>query len=154
MEISVYYEDTDCGGVVYYANYLKYFERGRTELLEAARFSLSDLMGEGIVFTVVQCEIFYLSPARYRDILRIETYLTEATRTVLNFSYRILEKKSGKRMVEGNTKLVSVGLNGKVRRLSQEMADRLISLKSALPVFGSTDPSGLGGDRGQNVPRK
>jgi acyl-CoA thioester hydrolase len=134
MEISVYYEDTDCGGVVYYANYLKYFERGRTELLEAARFSLSDLMGEGIVFTVVQCEIFYRSPARYRDILRIETYLTEATRTVLNFSYRIIEKKSGKRIVEGNTKLVSVGLNGKVRRLPQEMADRLISLKSALPV--------------------
>ena len=134
MEISVYYEDTDCGGVVYYANYLKYFERGRTELLEAARFSLSDLMGEGIVFTVVQCEIFYRSPARYRDILRIETYLTEATRTVLNFSYRIIEKKSGNRIVEGNTKLVSVGLNGKVRRLPQEMADRLISLKSALPV--------------------
>ncbi|MBI1819233.1 MAG: acyl-CoA thioesterase [Nitrospirae bacterium] len=128
MEISVYYEDTDCGGVVYYANYLKYFERGRTELLEAARFSLSDLMGEGIVFTVVQCEIFYRSPARYRDILRIETWLTEATRTVLNFSYRIIEKKSGKRIVEGNTKLVSVGLNGKVRRLPQEMADRLATI--------------------------
>jgi acyl-CoA thioester hydrolase len=137
MEISIYYEDTDCGGVVYYANYLKYFERGRTDLLEAARFSLADLMGEGIVFTVVQCEIFYHSPARYRDTLKIETYLIEATRTVLNFSYRVTEKKSGKRMVEGNTKLVSVGLNGKVKRLPQEMADRLISLKSAPPVFRS-----------------
>jgi len=125
MEISVFYEDTDCGGVVYYANYLKYFERGRTVLLEEAQFPLSRLMEEGIVFTVIHCEIFYRSPAKYRDLLKIETLLAEATRTVLSFSYRILEKRSGRLVVDGTTKLVSVGLNGKIKRLPQEMVDRL-----------------------------
>lgn len=128
MEFSVYYEDTDCGGVVYYANYLKYFERGRTEFLEEAQFPLSRLMEEGFLFTVVHCEIFYRSPAKYRDVLQVETLLTEATRTVLSFSYRILEKRNGRLVVEGMTKLVSVGLNGKVKRLSQEAVDRLAPL--------------------------
>jgi len=125
MDISVYYEDTDCGGVVYYANYLKYFERARTELLESAEFPLSNLMEEGNIFTVVHCEIFYRSPARYRDILKIETKLTEITRTVLRFSYKISDKRDGRLVVEGTTKLVSVDTKGKVKRLSQEMVNRL-----------------------------
>jgi acyl-CoA thioester hydrolase len=128
MEISVFYEDTDCGGVVYYANYLKYFERGRTQLLEEAQFPLSRLMEEGFLFTVVHCEIFYRSPAKYRDLLKVETLLTEATRTVLNFTYRVLEKKSQRLIVNGTTKLVSVGLNGKIKRLPQEMVDRLAGI--------------------------
>lgn len=130
MEVSVFYEDTDCGGVVYYANYLKYFERGRTDLLEKTDFFLEKLMSEGYVFTVVHAEIFYRSPARYRDFLEVITNLTEATRTVLDFSYRILEKKSRRLIVEGTTKLVAVGQNGKIKRLPQEMVDRLVKLVS------------------------
>ncbi|MHB8482990.1 MAG: acyl-CoA thioesterase [Nitrospiria bacterium] len=130
MEISVYYEDTDCGGVVYYANYLKYFERARTELLENLGFPLLKLMEEGSIFTVVQCEIFYRSPAKYRDVLRIETRLTGVTRTVLSFRYRIHEKKSERLVAEGMTKLVCVGLNGKVKRLPRETADKLVSSRT------------------------
>ncbi|MBI1820775.1 MAG: YbgC/FadM family acyl-CoA thioesterase [Nitrospirae bacterium] len=130
MEISIFYEDTDCGGVVYYANYLKYFERARTELLETLQLPLLKLMEEGYVFTVVQCVIFYRSPARYRDILRIETELTEVTRTVLTFTYRIYEKKSGRLVVDGLTKLVCVGLNGKVKRLPRETVDKLASVQT------------------------
>ena len=134
MDISIYYEDTDCGGVVYYANYLKYFERARTEFLEASRFPLIKLMEEGFIFTVVQCEIFYRSPARYRDTLQIETHLTEVTRTVLTFRYCIREKKSERLVVEGITKLVCVGLNGKVKRLRQEQVDKLTSAQTILSV--------------------
>ncbi|MBI3351436.1 MAG: YbgC/FadM family acyl-CoA thioesterase [Nitrospirae bacterium] len=130
MEISIFYEDTDCGGVVYYANYLKYFERARTELLETLQLPLLKLMEEGYVFTVVQCVIFYRSPARYRDILRIETELTEVTRTVLTFTYRIYEKKSGRLVVDGLTKLVCVGLNGKVKRMPRETVDKLASVQT------------------------
>lgn len=128
MDISVFYEDTDCGGVVYYANYLKYFERGRTDLLEEAGFSLQTMMAEGIIFTVIHAEVFYRSPAKYRDLLTIETELTEATRTVLSFRYRILEKKSRRLLVEGSTKLVPIGSEGKIKRLPPEVSVRLARL--------------------------
>jgi len=52
MEVRIYYEDTDCGGVVYYANYLKYFERARTSYLEDRGLSVAGLMDEGTVFVV------------------------------------------------------------------------------------------------------
>ena len=67
MEIRIYYEDTDCGGVVYYANYLKYFERARTQYLEERGLSVAGLMNEGTVFVVVHAEVDYRSPARYGD---------------------------------------------------------------------------------------
>ena len=128
MEISIFYEDTDCGGVVYYANYLKYFERARTLFLEEGRFPLSKLMGEGILFTVVHCEIFYRSPARYRETLKIDTDLTEVTRSVISFSHKIFEKSSGRLVVEGTARLVCVGADGKVKRLPQDLIAPLAAL--------------------------
>jgi acyl-CoA thioester hydrolase len=77
MEIKIYYEDTDCGGVVYYANYLKYFERARTHYLEERGLSVAGLMKEGTVFVVVHAEVDYRSPARYGDWLVIETVVSE-----------------------------------------------------------------------------
>ena len=70
MEVRIYYEDTDCGGVVYYGNYLKYFERARTQYLEERGLSVAELMKEGTVFVVVHAEVDYRSPARYGDRLR------------------------------------------------------------------------------------
>ena len=69
----MYYEDTDCGGVVYYANYLRYVERARTEFFEARGVGLKKLMDEGIFFVVAEAGLKYLSPGRYGDILAIET---------------------------------------------------------------------------------
>ncbi|MDH4251480.1 MAG: YbgC/FadM family acyl-CoA thioesterase, partial [Nitrospira sp.] len=69
MDIRVYYEDTDCGGVVYYANYLKYFERARTHYLEDRGLSVAGLMAEGTVFVVVHTEVHYRLPARYGETL-------------------------------------------------------------------------------------
>ena len=71
IEIRIYYEDTDCGGVVYYANYLKYFERARTQYLEDCRLSVMDLMNAGRVFVVVHAEIEYRAPARYGETLEL-----------------------------------------------------------------------------------
>ena len=56
IEVKVYYEDTDCGGVVYYANYFRYFERARTEYLEQRGVSLKGLMENGVCFVVVRSE--------------------------------------------------------------------------------------------------
>ncbi len=63
LKVKIYYEDTDCGGVVYYANYLKYFERARTELLESREIFLNKLMDEGIFFVWRTHILNILSPA-------------------------------------------------------------------------------------------
>lgn len=69
MEIRIYYEDTDCGGVVYYANYLKYFERARTQYLEERGLSVAALRHQETQFLVVHAELDYRSPTRYGDTL-------------------------------------------------------------------------------------
>ena len=130
LEVDVYYEDTDCGGVVYYANYLKYFERGRTRFLEESGHSLLQWMQEGYLFTVVHAEIFYRSPARYRDRLEVATRLVRVTRSELSFSYRITGKTSNALIAEGTTRLVPVGPNGKIRRLPVEKVEVLNRLAS------------------------
>ncbi|HXN07024.1 MAG TPA: YbgC/FadM family acyl-CoA thioesterase [Nitrospiria bacterium] len=127
IDIGIFYEDTDCGGVVYYANYLKYFERARTLFLEEAGFSLSELMKQGVLFTVVHCEIFYKSPAVYREALSVETRLIELSRSVFKFSHRIFEKRSRRLVVEGSAKLVCVGNDGKIKRMDGKLLDGLRS---------------------------
>ena len=76
MEVRVYYEDTDCGGVVYYANYLRYIERARTEYLREREVDLVTLMEGGIIFVVRSVQVGYKSSARYNDLLSIDTELT------------------------------------------------------------------------------
>ena len=74
LNIRVYYEDTDAGGIVYHASYLRFAERARTELLRDSGFQNSDLLtSEGIIFVVRHMEIDYLKPARLDDLLEIST---------------------------------------------------------------------------------
>ncbi|MGH7236180.1 MAG: acyl-CoA thioesterase [Nitrospiraceae bacterium] len=125
MEVRVYYEDTDCGGVVYYANYLKYFERARTHYLEERGISVLGLIEEGIQFLVVHAELDYRSPARYADILMIDTKLTQIGRSSLTFGHVIRERTSGRIVVEGSAKLVTVDLQGRVKRLEPRLLEAL-----------------------------
>ncbi len=67
----VYYEDTDAGGVVYYANYLKFFERARTDFLRDLNISQSELLREDLAFVVRKCAIEYLTPARLDDLIEV-----------------------------------------------------------------------------------
>ena len=84
--IRIYYEDTDVSGVVYHANYLRYFERGRTEWLRAQGFSQEALRVEhGIAFTVANLEIDFVSPARLDDQLDVTVELTSRKRASLIF---------------------------------------------------------------------
>lgn len=121
MEIIVYFEDTDCGGVVYYANYLKYFERARTEYLEERGLSVAGLMKEGTVFVVVHAEVEYRSPARYGDRLVIETVVSDRTAASFTFSHVIRERKSQRVVVKGSARLAATDGNGKVKRLDKEI---------------------------------
>jgi acyl-CoA thioester hydrolase len=119
MDIRIYYEDTDCGGVVYYANYLKYFERARTRYLEDRGLSVAGLMNHGTVFVVVHAEVDYRSPARYGDTLAIDTVITELCTASLTFAHVVKEKCSGRVIVEGSARLAATDGNGKVKRLDK-----------------------------------
>ena len=133
MEVKIYYEDTDCGGVVYYANYLKYFERARTQYLEERGLSVAGLMKEGTVFVVVHAEVDYRSPARYGDRLIIETVVSGITAASLTFSHVIRERKSQRVVVEGSARLASVNGSGKVKRLDKAMVAVLKSFPARSP---------------------
>ncbi|HMU56445.1 MAG TPA: YbgC/FadM family acyl-CoA thioesterase [Nitrospira sp.] len=127
MDIRIYYEDTDCGGVVYYANYLKYFERARTQYLEDRSLTVVDLLKEGTQFLVVHAELDYRAPARYGETLTIATKLVAIGNASLTFSHVIRERASRRVVVEGSAKLVTVDLNGKVKRLDKSLVAALQS---------------------------
>lgn len=137
MEIKIYYEDTDCGGVVYYANYLKYFERARTEYLETRGHSVAALMEQGVIFVVVRAEVDYCSPGRYGDTLVIETEVGEVTRAALTFSHVIREKVTGRVVVKGSARLAAMDRNGKITRLDKG----LVSSIQPAPTSSESPPS-------------
>lgn len=125
MDVKIYYEDTDCGGVVYYANYLRYMERARTEYLASRGHSVKKLMDEGTIFMVLHVEIDYKSPARYGDTIEIETWVSNTSRVTMAFNHVMREKTSRRVFVECNAKIVYVDTNGKPKRLSDEYVERM-----------------------------
>jgi acyl-CoA thioester hydrolase len=88
--VRVYYEDTDAGGVVFYANYLKFFERARTEMLRAMGFEQDRLIAdEGILFVVRSVQIDYLQPARFNEQINVSAVVTLAKKASLIFEQKI-----------------------------------------------------------------
>jgi len=88
--VRVYYEDTDAGGVVYYANYLRFFERARTERLRALGFEQDALRQDyGVLFAVRSVQVDYLKPARFNDSLRVSAEVGELRRASLSFHQEI-----------------------------------------------------------------
>lgn len=84
--LRVYYEDTDAGGVVFYANYLKFFERARTEMLRAMGYEQDELIAnEGIIFVVRSVQVDYLTPARFNEQLQVSAKVSLAKKASLTF---------------------------------------------------------------------
>lgn len=125
MEVRIYYQDTDCGGVVYYGNYLRYFEQGRTHWLEAQGLSVKAFMDAGTLFAVVHAELAYRSPARYGETLAVATRLTGLRAASFTFTHEIREKTSGRLVVEGSARLATVDLQGKLVKLPKALRERL-----------------------------
>ena len=124
LEVKIYYEDTDCGNVVYYANYLKYMERGRTEYLADHGFSVSELASQGTVFVVARVEIDYRSSARLGETIVVKTWISEMTRTSLLFGHTMTDKASGRLIAEAQARLVCVDPNGKIKRIPPDLQER------------------------------
>ncbi len=125
MDVKIYYEDTDCGGVVYYANYLRYMERARTEYLASKGYEVKKLMDEGTIFMVLRAEVDYRSPARYGDTIEIETWVRDITRATMVFEHVMREKTSQRVFVECRAKVVYVDVNGKPKRLPAEYVENV-----------------------------
>ncbi len=119
MEIRIYYEDTDCGGVVYYANYLKYFERARTHYLEARGVSVAELMHQGTTFVVVHTELEYKAPARYGETLIIDTVVSDVSPASFTCTHVVRDAVRGGVIVKGSARLAVTDRSGKIKRLDQ-----------------------------------
>lgn len=130
MQIRIYYEDTDTGGVVYYANYLKYFERARTEYLREIGIDVLEYMKKNIFFTVVKAEVNYKYPARYGDLLEVETNLVSLSKAAFELENIIKNKEDGKLIVKGKVKMVCLNEKWKLKKLSE---DFVIKLSNLLP---------------------
>ncbi len=106
--IRVYWEDTDAGGIVFYANYLKYFERVRTEWLRSLGIDQSRLREEaGGMFVVVDTQVRYLQPARLDDLLRVTARMQEPGRVVLSIGQQALSQ-DGRLLAEGQIRIAWV----------------------------------------------
>ena len=123
LTVRIYYEDTDCGGVVYYANYLRYFERARTEYLRERGVDLGGWAKQGLYFVVSRVEIDYKAPARYSDLLEIETAVTDRSKASLTFSHTVRDQ-NGRLMAESTVILVCVS-SGRPRRIPDEIISSL-----------------------------
>ena len=121
----VIYGDTDQMGIVYYANYLRWFEKGRSEWLRQIGRPYAVIESIGLHFPVVEVHCRYLQSAHYDDVIVIETMLNSVNRASLVFTYRILREAGELMLAEGNTKHACVDQKGKLTRLPQELVDAL-----------------------------
>ncbi len=111
MQKTIFYHDTDCGNVVYYANYLKYFEEARTLYMAQKGFSVPDLMQRGKYFVVARQEVEYKYPVRYGDVITVDTKVLEISDIKIVFE-NVITNQNGRLCTKGKTTLVCVDSNG------------------------------------------
>ena len=121
----VLYGDTDAGGVVYYANYLRYFEQGRTELMRELCCTYRDLEGEGLILPVVESYSRYKAPALYDDLLTIRTALVDSQRVSCRFHYAITRESDQRLLVKGFTIHAVVNRAGRLVKFPNEVYEIL-----------------------------
>ncbi|MCM8774491.1 MAG: acyl-CoA thioesterase [Candidatus Omnitrophica bacterium] len=120
----IYYHDTDCGGVVYYANYLKYLEEGRTEYFYNKGVDLRALSNSNFWFVVKSINVEYKSPVRYQDLIRICTSIDKIGNASIKF-HQIIAKDEVI-VLEANVILVCVGIDFKPFPIPIQIKDSLL----------------------------
>ena len=111
MKKTIFYHDTDCGNVVYYANYLKFFEEARTLHMAEKGFSVPALMQRGLYFVVARQEVEYKFPVRYGDEIDISTQVAEVSDIKIDFEH-VIKNQNGRLCTKGKTTLVCVNSSG------------------------------------------
>src|SRR5262249_47810700 len=113
ITIRVRYAETDRMGLLHHANYLVYFEQGRTELLRSHGITYKDLEDQGYLLVLTRVEVRYRSPARYDDVLTLRTTVTRTTSVRIEHKYDVL--RDGVVIAEGETTLASVDRDGRIQ---------------------------------------
>jgi acyl-CoA thioester hydrolase len=121
----VLYGDTDSGGVVYYANYLRYFERGRTELMRDMGCTYRNLEDQGFILPVVESYSRYKASALYDDLLTIRTALVDLQKVSCRFHYAIIRESDQRPLVKGYTVHAVVNRSGRLVKFPAETYDLL-----------------------------
>ncbi|MAF76178.1 MAG: tol-pal system-associated acyl-CoA thioesterase [Idiomarinaceae bacterium] len=120
-DIRVYYEDTDAGGIVYYANYLKFFERARTEWLRSLGYEQDTLMEQSVAFVVKRVEMHNHAPARFNQLLSIETQIVELKGASMTFK-QVIKNTQDDQLVTAEIQVACVDLaKMKARRLPRTL---------------------------------
>ncbi len=131
-QVRVLYGDTDAAAVVYNANYLRYFEQGRTEFMRELVCSYHEIEAQGLILPVSECYIRFKAPARYDDLLIIETRLSEIKKVSCTFSYRILRQDADqdrpRLLARGTTTHAAVNPEGKLSRLPEAIRTKMAKL--------------------------
>jgi acyl-CoA thioester hydrolase len=106
--VRVYYEDTDSGGVVYYANYLKFMERARSERLRAIGYEQDELARQGILFAVRSAALEFLKPARFNELLQVSATVVHLGRASICFEQQVSRASDGvtELLTEGQVSVV------------------------------------------------
>tara|TARA_B100001029_G_scaffold105866_1_gene87321 strand:+ start:3038 stop:3436 length:399 start_codon:yes stop_codon:yes gene_type:complete len=122
--VKVYYEDTDSGGVVYYANYLKFLERARSEAIYTLGFTNSGLLEKyNILLIVKSCNIEYKKPAKFEDKINIISEVISFTKTSFLMKQNI--SRNNELITEANVHIVIVDKNGKPSKIPEELKKKL-----------------------------
>ena len=132
VEIRVIYADTDAMGIVYHTNYIKWFEIGRTELLRGIGIVYAEMEQKGYNLPLTEAYCHYLLPARYDQIIIVETELEYVKRASMKFNYNILDEDKEKTLVEGYTIHACTNTIGKIVRVPAfivEKIDQQLQLK-------------------------
>jgi acyl-CoA thioester hydrolase len=122
-ELRIYFEDTDAGGIVYYANYLRYLERARSDYLRERGLTVRALQEQGYHIPVIRVEIDYLAPAVLDDLIRVDTVVLEITHATFTLSQKVVRVSDGKLLAESTVTLACLGPGNKVRRLPKELLE-------------------------------
>ncbi len=118
-QIRVIFGDTDQMGVVYYANYLRYFESARSALLRERGFSARDLVDQGVNFPVTEASCRYRKPARYEDLIDVHIAVADMGHARVRFSYAV--RRGEQLLAEGHTVHACVDTTGRPRRIPPDL---------------------------------
>ena len=122
-KLMVRYAETDQMGIVYYANYLVWFEAARTDFLKSIGIPYRELEKSGIFLPVAEAFCKYLSPAYYEDEIIVETYLSKIGNASIEISYKV--KREDKVIATGYTKHACTNKEGKIQRIPENIKEKL-----------------------------
>ncbi len=123
FSVRVYYEDTDMGGLVYHANYLKYIERARSDWVREQGLDQNAMREQGLIFVVRRVEADYLAPARYDDLLEVRTSVKSVTGVRLVMTQEVMLE--GKILFRAEVTAVCTSLQGQPARLPPQLRQKL-----------------------------